>query len=108
MSCRKLLFSHASLDTAGLPANQPNPYQGIKVEYADCDAYGYYRVSILDNVLQTEFVVLPEPIENALISEPAVRRRVHFEVPAWQSLKEPQPKLSAISGEPPLLGLKPG
>ncbi len=78
------------------------------LEYADCDAYGYYRVSILDNVLQTEFVVLPEPIENALISEPAVRRRVHFEVPAWQSLEEPQPKLSAMSGEPPLLGLKPG
>ncbi len=85
-----------------LADDEVNPH----LAYADCDAYGYYRISFLDDALRTEYVVLPEPVENMLVSESAARRRVHFEVQVWQPGDEPEVRLAATNGESPFLGLK--
>lgn len=95
-------------DTADVEAAEraANPSVNPHLAYADTDAYGYFVARFGPDMLETEFVVIPEPHTDYGRAGPPVRRRVCFTVPAWSAGAEPMISNVSVVGDPPLLGLK--
>ncbi len=74
--------------------------------YSDIDAYGYYVIRVDADRVACEFVVTPLPVEDQTTGNPPVRRRVHMEIPAWESGDKPAITNISIDGEEPLMGIK--
>lgn len=74
--------------------------------YADTDAFGYYTMTFNAHRIETEFVVLPEPIMPTGGAKVAERRRVSVRLPGWEPGDTPQLETAQTGGEALVLGLR--
>lgn len=101
-SARKLADTGDATEATKLSNPAVNPH----LLYADTDAYGYFISRLDSDRIETEFVVIDQPIQDYANSPPPVTRRIKMKVDAWMPGVSPKIEDIEVVGELPLLGLR--
>jgi len=77
-----------------------NPDLAPHLTFVDVGGHGYATVRVNANMMVTEFVCIPRPIERSTSPDGGpLRYRVRHEVPLWRAGERPQMRQTIVEGD---------